>query len=340
MPKPEKLRPISPEALQSAIDNKTKPPGSLGRIEQLAIQISSLQQSLNPTMHRCGLILFAADHGVAQAGVSRFPQEVTGQMVRNFLQGGAAANVFAESLGVNVQVVDAGVAGPAIEHSKLTSLRIGPGTKNFAEEPAMTDSQLRQALEHGRRLGSQSEFDALCFGEMGIANTSSATMLFHKLLSLPIGAITGHGTGLDNDGLQRKIQVLVNAAQRTDRHLDARSALVNYGGFEIAMMTGAMLGAAEQRRIVIVDGFIASAAAACAINMDSSVRKAMVFAHQSAEQGHAKALDALNAKPLLQLDMRLGEGTGALLAWPLVKSAAAMLNDMASFDSAGISDAT
>ncbi len=189
------------ESLQHAIDGKTKPQGSLGRIEDLALQVGLLQQTLRPVMNHCRLVIFAADHGVAAAGVSQFPQEVTGQMLLNFLNGGAAANVFARTLGIDVKVVDAGVAGAPIEHDELVSLRLGPGTRNFVAEAALSEDQLRQALEEGRKLGADGNYDAMCFGEMGIANTSSATMLFHKLLELPIGLVTGRGTGLDTAGL-------------------------------------------------------------------------------------------------------------------------------------------
>lgn len=330
---------FSIECLRSAIDNKTKPPGSLGRIEELAVRIGSLQQTVTPTMNHCRLIIFAGDHGIAESGVSNFPQEVTQQMLANFLAGGAAANVFAAALDVDVQVVDAGVAHHSISDDRLTMRSLGQGTANFSVEAALSAEQLEQALEHGQELGAAGACDAICFGEMGIANTSSATMLFHKVIGLPLEEITGRGTGLDDAGLAHKLAVLRSAAARTADSLDAREAMTEYGGFEIAMMTGAMLGAASQQRLVLVDGFIATAAATAALHMDPSVADALVFAHQSAEQGHAAVIDALDIEPLLDLDLRLGEGTGALLAWPLVKCAAAMLCDMASFESASISGA-
>ena len=332
-------KPFSLEQLHTAIDQKAKPPGSLGRIEELAIKIGMLQQSLKPRMQRCGLIIFAADHGIAASGVSRYPQEVTQQMVHNFLTGRAAANVIAKAVGVSVQVVDAGVAGEPIKHADLVSRRLGSGTANFADQPAMTSEQFDRAIEHGRELGASGDFDALCHGEMGIANTSSATMICHKLLGLPLGDITGRGTGLDDAGVARKFDVLQEAAGRTAITLPAREAMLEYGGFEIAMMAGAMLGAAEARRVVTVDGFIATAAAAVALHIEPESQLAMVFAHESAEHGHAAVVAALGVEPLLDLNLRLGEGTGALLAWPIIKSAAAMLCDMASFDSAGISGA-
>lgn len=328
---------LSLSEIQSAIDNKTKPLGALGEIETLAAQIANIQQTLTPQADTCRLTIFAADHGMALAGVSVFPQAVTRQMVLNFLTEGAAANVFARSVGAEIQVVDAGVCGDPIIDERLLQKRIGNGTANAIERPAMTPDQVRSALASGSALGHDGNEAVACFGEMGIGNTSSASLVAAKVLGLPVTEITGRGTGLDDDGLQRKSALLEFAATRTDAQLDAKAALQEYGGFEIAMMTGAMLGAAAAGKIVIVDGFIASAAALAASRIAPESRANMVFAHQSAEAGHARILDALEARPLLQLNMRLGEGTGALLAFPLVRAAADMLRDMASFESAGVS---
>ncbi|HBF91134.1 MAG TPA: nicotinate-nucleotide--dimethylbenzimidazole phosphoribosyltransferase [Hyphomonas atlantica] len=328
---------LSLSEIQSAIDNKTKPLGALGEIETLAAQIANIQQTLTPQADTCRLTIFAADHGMALAGVSAFPQAVTRQMVLNFLTEGAAANVFARSVGAEIQVVDAGVCGDPIIDERLLQKRIGNGTANAIERPAMTPDQVRSALASGSALGHDGNEAVACFGEMGIGNTSSASLVAAKVLGLPVTEITGRGTGLDDDGLQRKSALLEIAAARTDAQLDAKAALEEYGGFEIAMMTGAMLGAAAAGKIVIVDGFIASAAALAASRIAPESRANMVFAHQSAEAGHARILDALEARPLLQLNMRLGEGTGALLAFPLVRAAADMLRDMASFESAGVS---
>lgn len=324
-------------ALRRKIDGKTKPLGALGRVEALAAQIARVQGTLSPRMATCRLTIFAADHGIAAEGVSAYPQAVTRQMVLNFLDGNAAANVFARSVGVGLRVVDAGVAGEAIADPRLVSRRIGAGTRNSAREPAMTAGERDRALAEGRALGSDGDFDAVCFGEMGIANTSAATLVAHKLAGLPLAVLTGRGTGLDDAGLARKEAVLVAAAARTAPRLDAREALAEYGGFEMAMMAGAMLGAATAHRIVIVDGFIAGAAALAAVALDPRVAGTLVFAHRSAEHGHAGLLAHLGAEPLLDLGMRLGEGTGALLAWPLVRAAAAMLSEMSSFESAGVS---
>jgi nicotinate-nucleotide--dimethylbenzimidazole phosphoribosyltransferase len=324
-------------ALRKKIDGKTKPVGALGRIEALAAQIARLQGTLTPRMQTCGLTIFAADHGIAAAGVSAYPQAVTRQMVLNFLDGNAAANVFARSVGAELRVVDAGVAGAPIDEARLLSRRIGDGTRDFREAPAMTAAERDRAIDAGRALGTDGVFDAVCFGEMGIGNTSAATLLAHKLAGLPLDRLVGRGTGLDDGGVTRKRAILAAAAGRTPARLDAATALAEYGGFEIAMMAGAIRGAAEARRIVIVDGFIAGAAALAAVTAEPRVAGALVFAHRSDEHGHAALLAHLGAEPLLDLGMRLGEGTGALLAWPIVRAAAAMLTEMSSFESAGVS---
>ena len=322
--------------LQRKIDMKTKPLGALGRIEEVAAQIATIQHSLNPRMESCQLTIFAGDHGIASAGVSAFPQEVTRQMVLNFLGQGAAANVFAKSVGASLRVVDAGVAGEPFNEPNLIDARVGAGTANFLTEPAMPEDQLTDALAKGEALGADGSWDAVAFGEMGIANTSAASMIAHKITGVGLDLLTGRGTGLDDAGLSAKEQTLLQAAARTGS-LGARDTLREYGGFEIAMMTGAMIGAAKAGRVVIVDGFIATSAALVAAELEPSARKAMIFAHKSEEQGHIAMLAALQAAPLLDLNLRLGEGTGALLAWPLLQAAAAMLNDMASFEDAGVS---
>lgn len=324
-------------SLQHALDNKTKPVGSLGRIEDLAARLATIQGTLTPVADTCRLTIFAGDHGMATAGVSAFPQDVTRQMVLNFLSGGAAANVFARTLGIDVQVVDCGVAGSPVDHPDLIDRRIGPGTANAIEGPAMSTAELDLALSNGHATGQDGTEDAVCFGEMGIGNTSSASLLASKILGLPVSDLVGRGTGLEGDGLDRKRRLLEAAAGRTADTLGALQVLQEYGGFEIATMAGAMTGAAETGKIVIVDGFIATVAALCARDMSKKSAANFIYAHQSAEAGHQLVLSALGAHPLLDLGMRLGEGTGALLAWPLIRSAAAMLRDMASFDSAGVS---
>lgn len=324
-------------AIRRRIDGKTKPLGALGRIEDLAALVARVQRSLTPRMAACQLTLFAGDHGIAAEGVSAYPQAVTRQMLANFLAGNAAANVFARSVGASLRVVDAGVAGPPIVHPDLLSRRIGPGTRNALVEPAMRPDECDAALSAGAALGADGAWDAVCFGEMGIGNSSAAALVAHKTTGLPLDDLVGRGTGLDTAGLAHKRAVLRRAAARTAPRLPARTALAEYGGFEIAMMAGAMRAAAGAGRVVIVDGFIATAAALVAADGAPSVRAAMVFAHRSAERGHAALLAHLDARPVLDLDLRLGEGTGALLAWPLVRAAAAMLTEMASFETAGVS---
>ena len=323
--------------IRRAIDSKTKPLGALGTIETLAARIARIQGTLTPSLRLCRLVLFAADHGVAVEGVSAYPQEVTRQMILNFLAGGAAANVFARQVGVDLSVVDAGVAGEPMDVPGLVPRRIAAGTANFAAGPAMSPEQCDAALRNGLLLGEDISADAAAFGEMGIANTSSASVIAHKLTGADLDALVGPGTGLDAQGLARKTAVLARAAARTAPRLAPGDALREYGGFEIVMMAGAMIGAARTGSVVLVDGFIASVAALAAAGLAPGLSDYLVFAHRSAEPGHRVVLDALGARPLLELDMRLGEGTGALLAWPLLRCAAATLSEMASFESAGVS---
>lgn len=326
------------QRLRAAIDAKTKPRGSLGRIEALALQIGLIQRRLAPQAETCTLTIFAADHGIAEAGVSAFPQVVTRQMVANFLAGGAAAAVFARANGVGLQVVDAGVAGPPLALPGLIDRRIGPGTANFLHGPAMSAGQVDKALAEGAALARATSGAALAFGEMGIANTAAASALAHKLTGLRLDDLVGRGTGLDDAGLAHKRAILARACARTADRLPPERAAAEYGGFEIVMMAGAMAAGADDGRIVLVDGFIATAAATLALALAPACRPAMVFAHRSAEAGHRRLLAHLGAEPVLDLDMRLGEGTGALLAWPIVRAAARMLTEMASFDEAGVSD--
>jgi nicotinate-nucleotide--dimethylbenzimidazole phosphoribosyltransferase len=323
--------------IRATIDGKTKPPGSLGRIEALAAQIAALQGTVAPRLETCTLTIFAADHGIAAEGVSAYPAEVTRQMVANFLAGGAAASVFARTLEVALQVVDAGVAGPLPDLPGLIRRPLGAGTANAARGPAMTADQAARAWAEGAAISRATPGAALAFGEMGIGNTSAASLLAHKLTGLPLDRLVGRGTGLDDAGLARKRAVLARAAARTADRLDPDTAAAEYGGFEIVMMAGAMAAAAADRRLVLVDGFIATAAATLALARDPGIRPALVFAHCSAEAGHRALLAHLGAEPVLDLQMRLGEGTGALLAWPILRAAARMMTDMASFESAGVS---
>ena len=329
--------------LQSRIDGKTKPPGSLGQLESLALQIGEIQQSLTARLDNPHLLVFAGDHGAARAGVSAFPQEVTWQMVENFLAGGAAINVFARHNGLQLQVIDAGVAHAFGPRDGLVDAKVAFGTHNYIEQAAMSSGERDAALARGaaiaNNLGEQG-CRVIGFGEMGIGNTAAAALLTHQLTGLPLADCVGRGTGLDDAGLARKQALLARAAERAGlpADADALTVLAEFGGFEIAMMTGAMLAAAERRMLLLIDGFIVTSALLVAARIAPAIVDYCVFCHRSAEPGHLAQLRALRAEPLLDLGLRLGEGTGAALAWPLVRAAAAFLNEMASFASAGVSE--
>ena len=333
------LRPV----LQAAIDDKTKPLGALGRLEALALQLGLIQGSARPVLRRPTVIVFAADHGVADAGVSAYPAEVTAQMVQNFLAGGAAINVFSRQHGIALEIVDAGVRVPLPAAPGLVNCRIADGTRNFAVEPAMTPAQAAAAMTAGMARvlrHAQQGCNVIGFGEMGIANTSAAACLMQRLTGLPLEDCIGRGTGLDDAGLARKREVLAGALAR---HADAQApldVLATFGGVEIAMRAGAFLAAAASRMVVLVDGFIATAALLVAQRLDPNVLQYCVFTHCSHERGHRALLAQFDAAPLLALDLRLGEGTGCALAWPLLAAAAAFLNEMATFSGAGVSTAS
>ena len=323
--------------LQHKIDHKTKPLGALGQLENLALQLGLIQRSEMLAFHAPQMIVFAADHGVAAEGVSAFPQAVTMQMVANMLAGGAAINVLARQHGFALHVVDAGVVSDLPDHPQLIKRKIAAGTHNLAAGPAMTTHQLEAALQAGSEVLASLPGNVVAFGEMGIANTSPAALLLHRLAGVPIDDATGRGTGLTDPQLLHKQAVLTKAAALHPSATKPLDALAALGGFEIAMMTGAMLQAAAERRVILVDGFIAGSAALVACALAPAAIDYMIFCHRSAERGHHLLLEHLRAKPLLDLDMRLGEGTGALLAWPLVQSAVLLMNEMASFESAGVS---
>ncbi len=326
--------------LRRKIDGKTKPPGALGLLEALALQLGLIQRSESPALHAPQIVIFAADHGIAAEGVSAYPQAVTAQMVGNMLAGGAAVNVFARQHGFALHVVDAGVAAQLPAHPKLLERKIALGTRNICSEPAMSRAEAESALAAGMQTVQALPGNVVAFGEMGIANTSSAALLLARLTGTHIEDATGRGTGLDDRQLLHKQATLKRALERhpATRPLDIVGELAALGGFEIAMMAGAMLRAASQRRVVLVDGFIAGAAGLVALALAPTVRGYLVFCHRSAEAGHRRLLAHLGARPLLELDLRLGEGTGALLAWPLLRSAAGFLDEMASFESAGVSE--
>lgn len=323
--------------LAAAIDAKTKPPGSLGMLEDLALQLGLILRSVQPRIEKPALLVFAADHGIVAENVSPYPQSVTAQMVANFLAGGAAINVFARQNGWALQVIDAGVNHDFGDFAGLTHRKVAPGTRNFAREPAMSAAQCEAALAHGQALADALPGNLLGFGEMGIGNTTSAAALMHKLTGLPLSDCVGAGTGLDADGVRRK-QAVIEAAVALHRDVTAPlDVLATFGGLEIAMMAGAMLRAAERRMVLMIDGFIVSSALLVAARLQPAVLDYCVFAHCSDEHGHRQLLRQLGGRPLLQLGMRLGEGTGAALALPLVQAAARFLDEMATFESASVS---
>ncbi len=328
-------------AIHDKINQKTKPLGALGALEALALQLALIQNTLQPSLNRPVVLVFAADHGITEAGVSPYPQAVTQQMVLNFLAGGAAINVFARQHGMLVRVVDAGVNHLFAAHADLIDAKIAMGTANFLHTPAMTQAQCEQALAQGAQL-ARAEIAAgsnvLAFGEMGIGNTSAAAVLMSVLSQTPIAQCVGRGTGLDDAGVQHKTEVLAQAIAHhaLDAH-DVFAVLRTFGGFEIAMMAGAMLAAAEQKAVLLIDGFICSAALLVAAKLQPNIVQYCVFAHCSDESGHAALLRHLNAQALLNLGLRLGEGTGAVLAYPLLQSAVNFMREMASFASANVS---
>ena len=331
-------------ALQQKIDQKTKPLGSLGQLEKVAKKIGLIQQRLDPQFNQPQMLVFAGDHGAAKAGVSAYPQDVTWQMVENFLAGGAAINVFARQNEMYLSVIDAGVAHDFGRRPGLINAKVALGTANYIEEPAMTAEQCANALARGaeivRNLASNG-CNVVGFGEMGIGNTASASLITHCLTGASLADCVGRGTGLDDAGLARK-QALLEAALTRYRAAGGSDqpaqVLAEFGGFEIAMMVGAMLAGAEAKMLLLIDGFIVGSAALAAAKLVPALLEYCVFCHRSAEPGHVAQLQAMGAEPLLDLGLRLGEGTGAALAYPLIVAAASFLNEMASFASAGVTE--
>ncbi len=342
------IRPVMQDQtlqIQARIDSKTKPPGALGALEALALAMARIQNDEHIRIEKPVMIVFAGDHGIAKQGVSIAPSEVTQQMVMNFLQGGAAINCFCRSSGMALEVVDAGILSP-IEHADLCAQRLGAGTEDFSQAPAMSFAQAVEGVMLGAKVARKHVkmgSSVIGFGEMGIGNTSSAAALMAASLGLTAEVCVGRGTGVDDSTLARKRQLIDQAlALHAPRIAAAQGCAVTrlacLGGFEIVQMVGAMLAAAEAKMIILVDGFIATVAARYAIELYPASRDYMVFCHQSGEQGHAALLASMAAQPLLDLGLRLGEGTGAALALPLIQAAAGFYNDMASFEQAGIAD--
>lgn len=326
--------------LQQRIDQKTKPLGALGRIEALALQIGCILRSEQPVLVQPQMVVFAGDHGLAAQGVSAYPSDVTWQMVENFLAGGAAVSVLARQHGLSLTVVDAGVRHDFAPRAGLLDRKIAPGTADALAGPAMSEAQCAQAVHLGREVVRELPGNSVLLGEMGIGNSSSAALLLARLTGEPIERCIGRGTGLDDRGLAHKQAVLAQVLARHPNVEAPLATLAAFGGFEIAMLVGAVLQAVEERRVVVIDGFITGAAALLAQRLaqadGGSVVEGCVFSHRSDEAGHALMLRALGAEPLLDLGLRLGEGSGAALAWPLIDSAARLLCEMASFESAGV----
>ncbi|WP_373284909.1 nicotinate-nucleotide--dimethylbenzimidazole phosphoribosyltransferase [Marinobacter halophilus] len=318
----------------------TKPPGSLGQLEQIAITLAGLTGTDQPTVDPIHIVVFAGDHGVCAEGVSAFPQEVTAQMIANFASGGAAISVMAEELGASLEVVNLGTVGEIPELPGVLNQIIAPSTANLAETPAMTSSQVVAALTSGDQTAeraARAKCRLFIGGDMGIGNTTSAAALACALLDQAPHTLVGPGTGLNTEGVARKTRVVERALARHGNDQDVLSVLTSLGGFEIAALTGAILGCAARKIPVLVDGFIVSVAALTAVHRQPGVRDWLIFAHRSAEPGHHAVLKALDASPLLDLGMRLGEGSGAAIALPLLRSACALHNRMASFSDAGVS---
>jgi len=326
------------DALRRKVDSKAKPLGSLGRLESIAIQIGLIQRTLSPVLAHPTHIVFAGDHGLAQEGVSPYPKQVTAQMVMNFLAGGAAINVFCRQHHIALKVVDAGVDYDFPAEANLVHAKMARGTRNILAEPAMSPALCREAMDTGRQIvdaEGESGCNILSLGEMGIGNSSSASLLMHKFTGLPIEACTGRGAGHGDEGMRRKLAILKSASTK-HQVSGPEEVLAAYGGFEIAMMAGALLQAKARGMVLVIDGFITTSSLLAAYQIDSSILGNCIFSHCSGEAGHRTLLEYLGVEALLDLNMRLGEGTGAVVAFPLIESAVLFLTQMASFDDAGV----
>ena len=327
-------------ALRQKIDSRTKPVGSLGKLEEIAFKIGRIQQTVTPELHNPAILVFAADHGIADEGVSPCPKEITHQMVMNFVHGGAGINVFARQHGINLKIIDAGVDFDFPEGSGVINAKLGRGTHNMLHQPAMSIETCHRAIEKGAEFVRQ-EFEKGCnligFGEMGIGNTSPASLLLHKFVAIPLDDCVGRGAGHDDRGVRHKCDVLQRVAEKYNP-VTPLEILATFGGFEIAMMCGAVLEAKRLNMIIVADGFIASSAFLTAYEMQPDILENTLFSHSSDEKGHILMLRYLKGDPILHLNLRLGEGTGVALAYPLIQSALIFLNEMAGFEEAGVHD--
>lgn len=327
-------------ALRQKIDSRTKPVGSLGKLEEIAFKIGRIQQTVTPELHNPAILVFAADHGISDEGVSPCPKEITHQMVMNFVHGGAGINVFARQHGINLKIIDTGVDFDFPEESGVINAKLGRGTHNMLHQPAMSIETCRRAIEKGAEFVRQ-EFEKGCnligFGEMGIGNTSPASLLLHKFAAIPLEECVGRGAGHDDRGVRHKCDVLQRVAEKYNP-VTPLEILATFGGFEIAMMCGAVLEAKRLNMIIVADGFIASSAFLTAYEMQPDILENTLFSHSSDEKGHILMLRYLKGDPILHLNLRLGEGTGVALAYPLIQSALIFLNEMAGFEEAGVHD--
>jgi len=341
----QQIPPLDQKAMQVARvrqDTLTKPRGSLGRLEELSIQLAGMKADPFPSVERKSVIVMAADHGVAAEGVSAYPSEVTAQMVLNFLRGGAAINVLARQAEARVTVVDIGVATDLESMPGLTQRKVMCGTRNQAKGPAMTRAEAEQALQIGIDILNEEAargLDIVATGDMGIGNTTPSSAIAATLTGLPVAHVVGRGTGVDDQGLERKIRVIEQAVTVNQPDpSDPMDVLHKVGGLEIAGLAGVMIAAAARRIPVVVDGFISTAAAMIAVELAPNTRNYLIAAHQSVEIGHQAMLKHLNLVPLLDLNLRLGEGTGAALAFHLIEASTRILREMATFDEAGVSN--
>jgi nicotinate-nucleotide--dimethylbenzimidazole phosphoribosyltransferase len=332
------INPVLASRLDHAIANKTKPLGSLGVLESLAKQIGLIQGSAHIDLDKPAIFVFAGDHGIVAEGVSAYPQEVTWQMVENFLAGGAAINVFARQNNCGLYIVDAGVNHEFGHRDGLIARKLAPGTRNFAQEPAMTAETCHAAMSCGMELVAALEGKVIGFGEMGIGNTTAAAALMHKLTGIPVAQCVGAGTGLSPGGVLHKQRVIEAAVERHAAAVTPLEVLATFGGLEIAMMAGAMLKAAERRMVLLIDGFIVTSALLVAARLQPAILDYCVFSHCSEESGHKRMLEHLGAQPLLQLGLRLGEGTGCALALPLLHASVNFMKEMATFEAAQVSE--
>ena len=326
--------------LQDKIDSKTKPIGALGTLETLAFQMATVFETLNPKITNPNIVVFAADHGIANHGVSAYPQDVTRQMVGNFLEGGAAINVFCNQNNIQLSIVDAGVNYDFPTNANLIHAKIAKGTQSFLHIPAMSETELKLCFEKGKSIVTtiaKTGSNCIGFGEMGIGNTSTAAVLMSLLTGFSIEECVGKGTGVEDEKLRQKHDLLKKAIENYSGQAELKQQLAYFGGFEIIQMASGMLTAFENKMLILVDGFICSVAFLIASKINPDIHKNAIFCHCSAEKAHQKLLNYLNAKPILNLDLRLGEGTGCAVAFPILKSAEAFLNEMASFESAGVS---